>query len=177
MKRKQIFLGIIILLVLVFSSCSCKKKTYYFDGKLQSCYEVRNPFSSTKHGNYKFYELNGVLVYEANYKDGKEDGVSSSYFKKDGRLKWRAVFKEDKLINILEYFDNKGNKLDCGKLVNGNGYIKLFLDDGQIEEAGPVLDGFRNGLWKYYANDTNFYITNSYINGVDKDGLKPPTLN
>jgi antitoxin component YwqK of YwqJK toxin-antitoxin module len=179
-KKKKTVLALIIILLLsiiFISFYKFKKRTYYITGELQECFEIKTPFSNIKDGVYKLYEPSGVIIYESNYKNDELDGISFQNYK-NGMLKWKAFFKKNKLIQVIEYNDIKGNKLDFGKLINGNGYLKLYRDNGEIEEEGPMKDGFRDGKWIYYTNP-DIPILNTYdyyLKGIDQNGFKPPTI-
>lgn len=176
-KKKKTVLALIIILLLsiiFISFYKFKKRTYYITGELQECFEIKTPFSNIKDGVYKLYDPSGLLIVEENYKNGILDG-KSSYFYSNGKIKGSVIFKGNKLIQVIEYYDNNGNKLDFGKLINGNGYLKLYRDNGEIEEEGPMKDGFRNGEWKYYTNPDYLTLFNIhfYKNGVDENGFRP----
>ena len=44
-------------------------------------------------------------------------------------------------MNIVSCFDNKGNKLDKGTLLNGNGTVKYYHENGILTEIKKYKEG------------------------------------
>jgi hypothetical protein len=44
-------------------------------------------------------------------------------------------------MNILSCFDSKGNVLDKGTLINGNGTIKMYDIEGELTGEYMIKDG------------------------------------
>ncbi|MFT5777634.1 MAG: hypothetical protein ACI837_000582, partial [Crocinitomicaceae bacterium] len=118
-----------------------------------------------KFGLWKFYNYDGLFLYEVNYFDSIISLNDSIKFKSKG---------------ILTDYDNHGNKrysayviekfekYDCSHTdhyeirqlltideVNDsigrmNGFVQNYYDNGTLQGEGEMNDGIPNGLWKFY---------------------------
>jgi antitoxin component YwqK of YwqJK toxin-antitoxin module len=80
----------------------------------------------------------------------------------DGSLK-KVVTEEPYLgtgkLILLKYY-TKGSK-DTAKYYN----VKRYYVSGQIESSGEILNGVKNGLWKYWYEDGKKALEENYVNG------------
>ncbi len=44
-------------------------------------------------------------------------------------------------MDIISYYDNKGDKLDKGTLVNGNGTVKRYDENGILTKTYTYING------------------------------------
>jgi antitoxin component YwqK of YwqJK toxin-antitoxin module len=166
-KSSVIYFGILIL-ILFFPF---KKKLYYNNGILMQRYSYILFYGSKIHGKNYEYDKNGNLYCVQNYRRGKLNG-DSKYYYKNLSIKCIISFKNDKPIDIKEYYAFDGSKLNNVYLKNGNGYLKIFNDDGSITSEGSVLNGLREGIWKSYrGGDTTKINFHHYRAGIDEHGF------
>ena len=124
-----------ILILLIISGCNLNKtkeyKTFYSDGSLKGLHET---VDEKLNGKSKFYYRNGDVRSVLEYSD-------------------------DKLWNVLEYYNVLGNKLDFGNFQNGYGKIKVYdIDEpNTLRLEGEVEGGYKVGNWYFY----------NYSGGID----------
>ena len=72
-------------------------------------YEINSstPFSGTT----LWYHNNGQLRQEANYKDGKPDGLVTVYFE-NGQLRYKTEFTDGELDGLYEVYTMNGQLVD-----------------------------------------------------------------
>ena len=87
----------------------------------------------------------GKKEIEANYKDGKPDGLLSSWYE-DGQKKLEGNYKDGKL----------------------DGLVVQWHENGQKESEGNYKDGKRHGTWVDYNEDgtVDEEYAGTYRNGV-----------
>lgn len=133
-----------------------------------------------KIGCWKYYDYNGELLYEVDYKDSiielndsikfRSKGILSD-FDADGNLLYRA--------HVIEKFE----KYDCShtdhyeirqlytiwqaddSLGRMNGYVRNFYDNGEIQSEGQLKDGLPTGVWKFYDPFGKLNKVGEYVMG------------
>ena len=90
-------LGCILVLLLVFG-CEKNGKYFSYHHNGQIWYEA-NYKDGKQDGKSKIYLSNGQLSIEMNYKDGKKDGKWTYYNLEDGTIKEVVNWKDGKLID------------------------------------------------------------------------------
>ena len=68
----------------------------------------------------------------------------------------------DIIINITE--KDMMNKNIIYELINGNGKVKEYDDDGNLKYEGEYLNGKRNGKGKEYSCEGNLLFEGEYLN-------------
>lgn len=87
------------------------------------------------------------------YKDVTPHGKSIFYHSNE-KLKSIVEFRNGKIWDVQDYRDSSGNKLDYGRIKNGNGYLKKYYKDiSVLEEEGRVIEGFKQDYWIQYCGD------------------------
>jgi hypothetical protein len=82
---------------------------------------------------------NGQINMLTQFKDGKKDGMSMSWFK-NGQ-KWREqTYKDGKLWTAVKWKPN-GEKCPVTNIVNGNGVMVWYNDDGTEDRRTTYKDG------------------------------------
>ena len=134
-----------------------------------------------KHGKGKEY-FRGVLVFEGEYLNGKRKGQGKEYYE-DSKIRFEGEYLYEFLVKgklylnkKLEYegdylyltkfngkgYDENGNVIY--ELINGNGKVKEYYQDGALQFEGKYLNGKRSGKGKQYNGDTLKY-EGEYLNG------------
>lgn len=157
----------IIIMILFFPF---KKKIHYNNGILMQKYTYSLIYGGVMHGkDFEYYE-NGKLHCVLRYKHGELNG-ESKYFYQNGSLKCIVIYEDNKPIYLNEYYDFNGRKVN-NRIVNGNGYLKLYNNNGLVENEGKVLNGLKEGIWKYYpSGDTSRVDSFAYQAGIDIYGF------
>jgi antitoxin component YwqK of YwqJK toxin-antitoxin module len=55
-------------------------------------------------------------------------------------------------MQIESAFDEDGQPLIMGDLINGNGIVYVYNRDGKIRSYGAYSNGLKNGYWKIVSN-------------------------
>jgi antitoxin component YwqK of YwqJK toxin-antitoxin module len=174
LKKNKIILGIFVLmiLVLILWEIPIRKKIFFIDGSVHEIYWTRGVLSQVKNGHSLSFNPDGTLIADDHFKSGILHG-NCTYYYDNGKLRGIVTYDAGKLMNILKYLDVNGHNLNFGDFSNGNGNLKLYYENGILEEEGQMKNGYRNGVWVYYLNPDNPLIKafTTYNNGVDQYGL------
>ena len=76
-----------------------------------------------------------------NYKEGKEDGISSEWYE-NRQLRWKENWNEGKLTSSVVWKPN-GDKCTLSNVKNGNGLVIYYGDDGVELRRFAYRDGER----------------------------------
>jgi hypothetical protein len=98
-----------------------------------------------KVNSYTYYPNGNIIAIVKTVKNKKE-GLSSFYHN-NGQLKNTIEFKNDKLWNVVAYFDQNGNILDPGNFCDGNGQVNVYSVTGKLIKIKTYKNG-RERLFK-----------------------------
>lgn len=112
-------------------------KLYHVNGQL---YQIGEYKEGKPIGEWKIYFDNGQLYQIGKYESGELTGEWKLYHE-NGQLNQISLWKAGKLMDILSLFDNKGNSLNKGTLVNGNGTVHLYDETGNQTKTVTFKDG------------------------------------
>lgn len=95
------------------------------------------------HGLFREYHRNGTIMFEAQYSKGR-------------------------IMSIMICRDSTGKELQFGNLEKGNGYMCYFEDNGNRDDCGMYRNGLREGWWVFYDDRNNiqdslFYVANEPV--------------
>jgi len=115
-----------------------------------------------QHGVSKSYYENGTLKEEVTHKDGVKTGKMTQYFP-NGKASLIAMFANDEPSGAYTDFYENGNKKREGKLDKGNmvGTWKHYYENGKMskEETWSSTSGELNGVHKgYYENGNQKHV-------------------
>lgn len=163
----------IILLFLISFTISCNHSSLNIETKYEVFFgdTLGQIIEDRKTGIVKVLHFNDhKMVYAIyHYKNQKLHGITTKYCE-NGRVKSRVVFDQDKIVAILDYYNETGKALNIGELRKRAGYLYRFDCDGRLIESGPIVNGFRNGFWKkYYYDGLEIRDSILYIDGVSQD--------
>ena len=149
---------------------------YYYGNKIFEGEYI----NGVRNGKGKEYYENGKLLFEGEYLYGKRDGNGKEFLLNGEVL--NGYYKQDKLIEGKK-IDKDGNDI---MILEKNGKLKEFFDNGKIRFNGEILDGKKwNGIGYDYNGKKAFeikegkgfvmeydyyygakYFEGEYINGV-----------
>ncbi len=86
----------------------------YYPGKKQLKMEGSFDDDKNRHGIWKFYAENGVLISITEYQKGIRSGLSMVYFA-NGKLNYKGEYENDKPVGIWKMYDEKTGKLTTEK--------------------------------------------------------------
>jgi uncharacterized protein len=99
-------------------------------------------------GVWKIYYQNGEVDEITNYNDSGDENGKQQYFDMDGKLYYEAEYKDGKLLQY-KYFDKIGKVVYEIKL-KAKQDVKTFYSDGTLRWTGTIENSKRTGLWKEY---------------------------
>ena len=85
------------------------------DGQLLS----RTPYINDLENGTAYYYSNGTLLAEANYKDGKLNGIVKQYYK-NRNLEYIKNYKNGQLDGISEFYSEDGKLISKKVYKDGN---------------------------------------------------------
>jgi len=107
-------------------------KTFHENGKIHQF----GKFNDGKQtGEWNFFYSNGDRRGIGTLNNGKRIGIWKWYFNNNGQIQTERSWNNGKLIEIICCYDGQGNKLDKGTLINGNGTMKLYDINGELQET------------------------------------------
>ena len=163
------------------------KEYYYFSDKL---YYKGGYLNGEKNGKSKNY-YNNTIIFEGEYFNGKRNGKGKEYdfngnlifegeylydYKIKGKeyLKGKLEYEGDYLFN--KKWNGKGydkNRNIIYEIKNGNGKVKEYYYNGNLEFEGEYINGRRNGKGKEYYFDGKLRYEGDYFNGkIMNDNFK-----
>ena len=81
-----------------------------------------------------YYHSTGKKKYEENWKDGKEDGLWTSWYE-NGQKKGEGIFKDGKLDGLVTQWYKNGQKSGEGTYKDGEWISsKTWNEDGSVKE-------------------------------------------
>lgn len=173
MMQKIIKIQIIILSFIV-SSCSDLSShiVIKYDTIFGDTISIIEENTKTGISKVIFFTDDKRIYAISHFKNEKLHGESIEYCD-NNQLKSIVVYNQDKIVEIKEYYNKQGKKLNFGYIDKGNGYLYRYNCDGVLNESGPVVDGYRNGYWNvYYTNGIEVRDSVLYINGVSQDDFQ-----
>lgn len=110
--------------------------TYYETGQVKE--QSRNDNDGTLTID-TFYE-NGAKKQAGILKNNLPQG-SWLYYYPTGKIAREIIFEHGKLMEVPQYYDSKGGKLDVGTLKNGNGTFLEYDQNGVLLKTHNVVNG------------------------------------
>lgn len=160
MKR---YILIVIALVLL-SSCKKVTKSYYSDGTIRS--EVSYT-GGDREGRARYYYPNGALQQEVWYKNDQLDGIMRQW-KATGVLLLEEHYKSGKKNGPSIQFDMDGRKSVELHYVNDTLEAKAreWYGNGVLRTDGNYLGGRYEGDWLWYGADGKIVGKGSFKDGT-----------
>jgi antitoxin component YwqK of YwqJK toxin-antitoxin module/peroxiredoxin len=131
-----------------------KYEVFFKNGKLYSIGEFLNKSSTyyddlVKFGKWKEYYSNGNLKSISTYilnenKDSRQVTVNSNEFisyHENGQLFESLILKKGQFSEVVSQFNNKGESLKKGTLINGNGTYYSYNPEGILLEIWTFKEG------------------------------------
>ena len=99
-------------------------------------------------GFWTNYYENGKVSRKGNYKNGESIGVWKIW-NEDGTRATEVEYNKEGKKRIINAWDNAQNQT----VTDGNGVLKTYYENGQLERAGTVLEGLSTGVWETFYDD------------------------
>ncbi len=114
-------------------------KGLHYNGNISREGEYGKKFSS---GEWKYYDINGILESRQNYINGQQQGKATRYYP-DGSIDQISEYKDD----------------------NRDGYYGSYYKNGNLYEEGFYKDGSLDGHWTNYFPDGTVSRKTYYVEG------------
>ncbi len=108
-------------------------------------YKTFDRFCSEETGNcnkvnsYTYYPNGNIIAIVRTIKNKKEG--FSSFYHNNGQLKNTIEFKNDKLWNVVAYYDQNGNILNPGNFCDGTGEVNVYSVTGKLIKIKTYKNG------------------------------------
>lgn len=149
MKKIKI-IALLVMIVMVLSSCTKTKVEYFEDGSVKSSIPYR---FGKENGLCKYYFINlpHPLKIEVEMKNGKKHGKFIKYYI-NGKLDTRCTYRDDLLEGTEETFHIQGYRTSVTNYLHGkkHGLYTLYYPNGEIVEQGSFYEDLFDGDWSYY---------------------------
>lgn len=114
-------------------------KFHYADGEISG---EGNYLEGKKHGEWKYYHLNGYNYYSENYKNGTLNGKVNYYY------------PDNSLMSFEMYSDNIKD-----------GEYEYYHRNSKLSTQGRFKASNQEGTWKYYNSFGNLSVIEYYVKG------------
>lgn len=149
MKKIKI-IALLVMVVMVLSSCIRTKEEYFEDGRVKSSIPYR---FGKEHGLCKYYFISQPhpIKIEIEMKNGKRQGSFVKYYI-NGKIDTRCSYQNDLIEGKEEKFHIKGYRVSETNYHQGkkNGLHMVYYPNGEIMEQGSFVDDMFDGKWDYY---------------------------
>ena len=105
------------------------------DGSIYMHVEMIN---GIKNGEFRHYLVNKLSML-THYKNGKKDGLSTTFNVKTGKVSTEETFKDDKLIGPTKHYDENG-KITKEVFYEGDCPIKAIYYDKNLKPLKTITD-------------------------------------
>ncbi len=139
-----------------FGNTQGKVTDYYLSGQIQM---KGTYFNNLENGIFFYYNENGTYSSYGNYELGRKTG------------EWIYLSNEGRKLNETTYTDNSElvkNSWDLEGIpgvINGEGVMSNFYDDGVLFEKGMITNGQKSGEWRGFTEKSLPYYLEKYLNG------------
>jgi hypothetical protein len=111
------------------------------------------------------------------YKKGNDIIYYTTNFYPNGVEKCKTVHINDRLDKVYFVNDTSGQRLDFGKIENGNGHVKIYDFKGTLVYSGNYVNGNREGWWMAYNFSGPIMDSILYKDGFDISTPDYPIIN
>ena len=135
--------------------------------------EIGHWKAGKQNGLFQMYTEDGVLIDNANFKDGERDGLTEQFYNDTGKLRVSANYKNGVLEGEFKAYYPNGNLQGEVNYVNGemNGDFKEYHENKKIRLSGSYKNSLQEGEWKSYLEDGTLESIINYKAG-ELHGLK-----
>ena len=120
-----------------------------------------------KQGSYVGFYTTGDTAFVIDYTNDSIDGYVWSCYK-NGSKRYLARYSMNRIMEMIEFYDLNGNRLETGNMYNGNGTLRVYDQKGSIALEGMIVNGFMEGPWKVYGRTEEIFYVKEFVSGVDR---------
>lgn len=138
------------------------KWIYYFsNGKVE---QTGNYANNSQVGKWEEFNSDGVLIEEMLLdENGKLNGVVKKYSSTGKLISEQNYSKGD--LQAYKCFNEAGRLLKEAKKEKGVIHLCSYTEQGQMLQEGDLLNGERDGIWKFYFPNGKLKATETYVKG------------
>lgn len=148
---------------------------YYKSGKIQMQGISESKDVLIKKGEFNLYYENGTKKETIFYEKGRPKGNYYEWYENGQKCIEGEYIADEKNLNselkIISYWDEK----NIQKVIDGNG--ELEEKDKNSNEFGKIKNGFKDGVWVGKNKKPIISYTETYENGILKNGISIDSLN
>ncbi|HKC35858.1 MAG TPA: hypothetical protein VKB95_07335 [Chitinophagaceae bacterium] len=115
-------------------------------------------------GDLVEYDSSGFVISKKTYKGFKLNGQFEDYFR-NGHLKGKGIYIDNKYWTIFKRFDSLGNKIDFGTIKSGNGSVYCYNDSGGLIKSEQYKNGKLWNIFKYIIHPSEYGYFDDFKNG------------
>jgi|GEM_PF-823223 len=132
-------------------------------------YQLTNYKQGEKHGLFKEYTPDEILVIKGNYLEGEKDGIWEYYFE-NGAKDMIGGFKHDMQHGHWDYWYPNGQLYYEGSFVNGKkeGEWNFYYKTGEKWKSGHYQNDKKEGLWTTWYENGQEAFEGKYENGKEQ---------
>lgn len=140
--------------------------------------EIGHWKAGKQNGLFQMYTEDGILIDNANFKDGERDGLTEQFYNDTGKLRVSANYKNGVLEGEFKAYYPNGNLQGEVNYVNGemNGDFKEYHENKKIRLSGSYKNSLQEGEWKSYLEDGTLESIVNYkdgeLHGIKEDYYK-----
>ena len=142
----------------------------YYKDKIK---EIGHWKDGKQNGIFQLYTEEGILVDDANFKEGERDGLTEQFYSDTGKLRVSGNYKNGVLDGEFKAYYPNGNLQGEVNYKNGemNGEFKEYHENKNIRLSGSYKNSLQDGEWKSYLEDGTLETIVNYKDG-ELNGLK-----
>lgn len=136
----------------------------YFKNNIK---EIGHWKKGKQNGLFQLYTEDGILIDNANFKNGERDGLTEQYYGDTGNLRVSANYKNGILEGKFKAYYPNGNLQGEVIYKNGemNGEFKEYHENKNIRLSGSYKNNLQDGEWKSYLEDGTLESIINYKDG------------
>jgi len=138
-------------------------------GNLVSYYQLAD--TTLRHGPYKKYSPDSILLEEALYLDGVYDGKRVMYYS-SGDTQIVETYRRGRFEGPYALYYKEGGVKFSGSYTNNvmEGIWYSYYLDGAVKEKVTFADNKENGPFEEYYPDGTLKVSGTYLDGANEDG-------
>ncbi len=155
---------IIIISLILFTSCSKVEKQYWENGNIKS----ELPYKNGKlQGTARWYYEDGTIQQEVPYVNNSIEGLSIRYHD-NGRKELEEEYKNNIRNGRATEYSYSGRRIEIKEYVNDtlNGPYRKWHGNRELQISGMFTNGLFSGTWLYYNDYGNLVGEGRYEAGM-----------
>lgn len=138
----------IYFIAIILIGCNKVKKEYYTNGNIKYEAEMKD---GKQNGHFIKYHPNGKIAIEGSFVNNQREGYFKTYFE-NGILKDEGYYKKGLGNGLMKEYYESGEIKNEAEMIDGKqvGVLKTYFKNGKLEKKSEYSDGKVNGLFVEY---------------------------